>query len=261
MASHNILLGYDNALSKLSHVELVGNALKVTDNNLTKLDSIDTRLDNCDSSLNTIEAAIGFVKSRLYDSGTNLGAGEILELVRDKLSAIKTDTSKNSSIDTHLNNIDAETSVIQDRLYDTGTSKSAGEILNLILSAVNNMGASISNNVELDFKTEYINRDTGTIVLENDKTGQYHLVADDMTIKQIKTIQMGETGTPDYTISIKVYNVGGGGALTLASTNNYNISVQSIIGMNSINYYTNQPTKTGLVFHFPFDYSDDDVMN
>ena len=135
MATHNILLGYDNALSKLSHVELIDNALKVDDSNVvSKLDSIDTRLDNCDSSLNTIEADSGFIKSRLYDSGTNLGAGEILELVRAKLNAIKTDTSKNSSIDTHLNNIDAETTVIQDRLYDTGTSKSAGEILNLILS-------------------------------------------------------------------------------------------------------------------------------
>ena len=45
MASHNILLGYDNALSKLSHVELVDNALKVTDvNSLTKLDLINAEL-------------------------------------------------------------------------------------------------------------------------------------------------------------------------------------------------------------------------
>ena len=139
------------------------------------------------------------------------------------------------------------------------------EILISLKSILAAMGgtASTSNNVEMDFKTEYINSSmSGPIVLENDKTGQYHIVADDMSIKQFKLIQMGERGSPTYTVTIKVYTVAGGGAvLPAASTNVYSgIAPQSILGMNSVEYYTNEPTKTDLVFHFPCDYSEDDVM-
>jgi len=264
--SSQILYGYDDSISKLSHVGISNNSLKVDNtsvvgelqNTLTKLSSIDTRLDNCDSSLNTIESASGFIKSRLYDAGVNLGAGELLAVGNTKLSSIDT---RLDNCDSSLNSIEADTPFIKSRLYDSGTNKGAGEILNLILSQVIAMGAVPTKTI-LDFETDYVSIHSGTITLENHKTGQYHVVGSDATIKQFKFIQMGEMGSPTYTVVIKVYSVGGGGVLTTQSTNTYTgIAPQSILGMNAINYYTVMPTTTGLVFHFPLDYSVDCVKN
>jgi hypothetical protein len=122
------------------------------------------------------------------------------------------------------------------------------------------MGAVPTKSI-LDFETDFVSVHSGTIVLQN-ATGQYHIIGDNATIKQFKLIQMGEMGSPTYTVTIKVYSIGGGGVLTLLSTNNYTgVAPTSIVGMNSVNYLTNQPTTTGLVFHFPFDYSRDDVKS
>ena len=135
--------------------------------------------------------------------------------------------------------------------------------LQLILSAINNMGNSTSsstgNNTLIKFKTDYINTSSGVRQLENDETGIYHLLANNTEIKQIRVVQRGEVGIPTYSVVVKVWT-NNAGILSLASTHTNSIPVGSINGMNSINYYTNEPTKQGLVFHFPCDYSIDSVM-
>ena len=166
------------------------------------------------------------------------------------LVSIKTATE---SSDTALTSIKNET------LYanNTGASGSIAHSLVNILSEVIAMGAVPTKSI-LDFETDFVSVHSGTIPLLNHGTGQYHVIGDDATIKQFKLIQMGEMGSPTYTVTVKVYSIGGGGVLSVVSTNTYtSVAPTSIVGMNSVNYLTNQPTTTGLVFHFPMDYSRD----
>ena len=242
MASHNILLGYDQALSKLSHVELIDNALKVTDNNLSKLTETNT--------------ALGDIKAELIYANNSINPTSIAHshlLTHTKLDEIKAEAIVNQ---TKINSTNAELAYAN----NTGTVGAISHSLVNILSQVIAMGAVPTKSM-LDFETDYVSIHSETIVLENHKTGQYHIIGDDATIKQFKLIQMGEMGSPTYTVTIKVYSVVGGVA-NLQSTNNYTgIAPTSILGMNAINYLTNQPTTTGLVCHFPFDYSLDCVKN
>ena len=174
------------------------------------------------------------------------------------LLGIKTATEANTVLHTAANVLTTATNSELAYMQNTSTVGSISHSLVNLLSQVTAMGAIPTKSI-LDFETDYVSLHSGTAVLENHKTGQYHVIGDDATIKQFKLIQMGEMGSPTYTVSIKVYSVGGGGVLTLQSTNNYtSISPQSILGMNAIYYYTSMPTTTGLIHHFPMDYSVDD---
>ena len=53
--------------------------------------------------------------------------------------------------------------------------------LQLILSAINNMGTSQSSSI-LDFETDFVSLHSGTIPLLNNGTGQYHIIGDDKKI-------------------------------------------------------------------------------